>query len=132
MLDPPRGARRAQPTRPAGWSRPSAAERARAAHVRPPGDPGAAEPVPSVEVVETDAEERSSRAEHRRRQRRARLAVGAGLVGAAGLTVLTLLTAGSSPGSVIQTQSSVVPTPGPAAVGTAGLVPVPQSPPTTP
>jgi hypothetical protein len=132
MLDPPRGARRAQPTRPAGWPRPSAAERARGAHVRPPTPGEEAEPAAAAEGVEADAEERSSRAEHRRRQRRARLAVGAGLVGAAGLTVLALLTAGSSPGSVIQTQSSVVPTQGPAAVGTAGLVPVPQSPPTSP
>jgi len=88
------------------------------------------EPGISVDAGVSQDDGRSSRGETRHRQRRARLAVGLGLVAAAGLTVLALVTAGSSPGSV--TQSPIIPTSGPSAVGTAGLVPVPQSPPTTP
>src|SRR6516164_3542873 len=148
MLDSPRGSRRAAATRPAGWPRLSATERSRGAHGRAAGGALPEEPSELVVLPESagsgvsaesgisvDAgvsqdDGRSSRGETRHRQRRARLAVGLGLVAAAGLTVLALVTAGSSPGSV--TQSPMIPTSGPSAVGTAGLVPVPQSPPTTP
>ncbi len=127
-LDPSRAARRHQASRPTGW-RPSSggspAGRGRAAHAdrRSVAAPAEASP---------EDDERWSREwmATRRRQRRARAGVGLGLVIAAGCTVLALLTTGSPQGSGVQ--APVVLTPGPASVGPAGLVPVPQSPPTTP
>ena len=123
MLDPPRGARRAQPTRPAGWPRPSAAERGRGVHSRPPAAPSPAQ-------AQQDERWSPEWMETRRRQRRARFAVAVGLAAAAGMTVVALITVGSPPDS--GTPSSIPPASGPTAIGTAGLVPVPQSPPTTP
>ncbi|HEY2427931.1 MAG TPA: hypothetical protein VGI06_03295, partial [Acidimicrobiales bacterium] len=76
------------------------------------------------------------RAQERRRQRTARAAVGAGLAMAAGLTVAALLTARTSSGPAGQTVNTppltVAPGSGAGAVGTAGLAPSIEPPPTLP
>jgi hypothetical protein len=81
---------------------------------------------------EVAADERWSREwlGQRRRQHRARVGVATGLALAALLTVLALLTARSPTNTGPQT-TSIVLTPAPA-VGTAGLVPAAQPPPSAP
>jgi hypothetical protein len=107
----------------AGVSPSVAAGTTPASGVRPP-------PVGSGD--ELAADERWSREwlGERRRQHRARVGVATGLALAALLTVLALLTARSPTNTGPQT-TSIVLTP-PPAVGTAGLVPAAQPPPSAP